>query len=139
MHTKRELLFAGNLLSLAYPVFSLAQETPAPPVPPQPPWMWPGHWHMWSGAWGVGWLCAMLMFLLIVICAVSFYVGRNAGPGHHYWGPWHMMNRSGGMGRPWGDPTYSALQILNERFAKGEISKQEYEEKRAAIRSSTES
>jgi uncharacterized membrane protein len=34
---------------------------------------------------------------------------------------------------PWGDPTYSALQILNERFAKGEIQKQEYEERKAAI------
>jgi uncharacterized membrane protein len=47
-----------------------------------------------------------------------------------------MMDRPSGPGRSRGDPTYSALQILNERFAKGEIQKQEYEEKKAAILSS---
>jgi hypothetical protein len=34
-----------------------------------------------------------------------------------------------------GDPTHSALQILNERFAKGEIDQAEYEERRRALRS----
>lgn len=32
-----------------------------------------------------------------------------------------------------GDPAYAALQILNERFVRGEIQKPEYEEKKAAI------
>ena len=36
-----------------------------------------------------------------------------------------------------GDPTHSALQILNERFARGEIEKDEYEAKKAAILSGT--
>jgi uncharacterized membrane protein len=31
------------------------------------------------------------------------------------------------------DPSHSALQILNERFARGEIQKDEYAEKKAAI------
>ena len=44
-----------------------------------------------------------------------------------------MMDQRPWEGRSGGDPTYSALQILNERFAKGEIQKQEYEEKKAAI------
>jgi len=43
--------------------------------------------------------------------------------GMHRWGPSH----------PWGDPTHSALQILNERLAKGEIQKEEYNERKAAI------
>jgi uncharacterized membrane protein len=32
-----------------------------------------------------------------------------------------------------GPATHSALQILNERFARGEIQKDEYEDKKAAI------
>jgi len=47
-----------------------------------------------------------------------------------------MTDRPWGPGQSGGDPTYSALQILNERFARGEIQKQEYEEKKAAILSS---
>jgi hypothetical protein len=31
------------------------------------------------------------------------------------------------------DPTYSALQILNQRFARGEIQKDQYTEKKTAI------
>jgi uncharacterized membrane protein len=34
-----------------------------------------------------------------------------------------------------GDPTHSALQILKERFARGEIQKGEYAEKKAALQS----
>jgi uncharacterized membrane protein len=32
-----------------------------------------------------------------------------------------------------GDPSHSALQILGERFARGEIQKEEYDHKRATI------
>jgi uncharacterized membrane protein len=35
--------------------------------------------------------------------------------------------------RPWGDPSHSALQILNERFARSEIQKEEYTEKKGAL------
>jgi uncharacterized membrane protein len=37
------------------------------------------------------------------------------------------------MDRLWSDRSHSALQILNERFARGEIQKDEYGEKKVAI------
>jgi uncharacterized membrane protein len=43
------------------------------------------------------------------------------------------MDRPGHVG---GERADSALKILNERFAKSEIQKQEYEEKKATILSS---
>jgi uncharacterized membrane protein len=48
-----------------------------------------------------------------------------------------MMRSSGGGAHrwdaPWRSPSRSALQILSERFARGEIHRDEYEEKKAAI------
>ena len=46
------------------------------------------------------------------------------------------MDRTGfreSMERDWGERSESALEILDKRYANGEIEKQEYEEKKAAI------
>ncbi len=129
MDTRR---FVARLLALVglglLPWLVFAQATS-----PQPsPWDCSAPWrmHMWSGGMGWWWIFPLLFILLMIgMCvAVFYFIGHRSGSGQHF-GPWHMM----GSGRPWGDPTYSALQVLNERFARGEIAKQEYEEKKATL------
>jgi len=97
-----------GVLGLLHPLAAVAQSAQSSPY-----WYGPGPWHM---MWGFAWIFPLFMLLLIVVCVL--FVMR---------GPW------GHSHRPSADATSSALQILNERFAKGEIKKEEYEEKKAAI------
>jgi len=112
MKTKLAAFSTLALFALFQPLLALAQQTE------QPERYWPGPWHMWGGGWGFGWMFPMFLLFAIVVCVAMFVAVRGLGR-HH--------------GRSWNDPTFSALQILNERFAKGEIQKPEYEEKKAAI------
>ncbi len=116
---------------LIEPLAAIAQQT-LPPTGPQPPqgYYRPGPWHMWND--GYGWhfwgMFPMLLLFMFLVCAAIFFFARSSyGHGHRWGPPPHMMNRT------WGDPSHSALQILNERFARGEIQKDEYEQKKAAI------
>ena len=127
METKRSAFLTVVFFALFHPLLALAQQ---PTGPQQPPWDWPGPWHMWG--WGFWWIFPLFMLFMMIICAAIFFLGHRSGSGPHHGGPSGMMDR----GRSWGDPTYSALQILNERFARGEIQRQEYEEKKAVILSS---
>jgi len=101
-----------------------------------PPWGWYGPAHMMGGfGWGFWWMMPLMMLFFFLMCGVFAWVlfGRR---GAHYRGPpWHMM---GGPGGSWQDSTHSGLQILNERFAKGEIDKAEYDERKATILASRE-
>ena len=83
---------------------------------PWPGWSGPGPWHMmWGGGWGFWWIMPLMMFALMILCV--FMMMR---------GPW-------GHRDPHADSTASAMRILNERFAQGLISKDEFEEKKATL------
>jgi len=109
MVTNLKTSFALALFVALAPALALAQTTQQPdPYYYCRGW---GPWHMWGG-WGFGWLFPLLIIVLFV-----FLMMRMPWRHRH----WH------------GDHTSSALQILSERFAKGEISKEEFEEKRSIL------
>ncbi len=106
------------------------------PLPSPPRWDWYGPGHMWGFGWGFWWMMPLMMLLFFLVCAAIFWIvfGRRWSGGMHHWGsPWHMMDHPWSH---WSDPANSALKILNERYARGEIEKAEYEERKATILSS---
>ncbi len=106
----RNCLAAGFVFALASPAPALAQAAQGSPYD----WRDWGPWHMWGG-WGFWWVFPVLMMVFIVSCA--FFMARML------WGHGHSH----------GERTGSALQILSERFARGEISKEEFEDKRSVL------
>jgi uncharacterized membrane protein len=111
--------------ALIEPLEAIAQQTTA-----QPPHAYYGYgpWHMWNDGfgWHFWWMPPLMVLFFLLVCGAMFLFGhRLCGHGEGS-GP-HTTNRTSG------DPTYSALQILNEHFARGEIQKDEYAEKKAAI------
>lgn len=121
------------MLLLFHPWLAFAQQAQQSTAAQQAPWEGSGPWHMWHGDWTFWWVFPLFMLLMIAGCLVVFFFGHKAGCWHAHRGPWHVMDRSPYQGHSWGDPTYSALALLNERFAKGEIPREEYEDKKAAI------
>jgi len=117
-----------TFILLIAPLQAIAQQPPQPPVPPQG-YYGPGPWHhMWGDGygWHFWWMFPLMMLCMIAFFAVIFFFARGlCGHGCPHLGP---PSRMGGS-----DPSYSALQILNERFARGEIKKDEYTEKKATI------
>ncbi len=107
---------------LSEPLQAIAQQT-QPAAPGERYYYGPGPWHMWNDgyAWPFWWIGPLMMLLFFgLVCFAIFSFGRGrCGHGMHRWGS-H-------------DPSHSALEILSERFAKGEIQKEEYAEKKAAI------
>jgi putative membrane protein len=103
-------------LVLTEPLLAIAQQTQVPSAP-QPPqgYYGPGPWHMWGGGYGwPHWWMPIIFFLFFVFCmAMMFFMmgGR-------------MMHRHRGD---------HALDLLNERFARGEISREEFLEKKRDI------
>ena len=72
---------------------------------------WGPHMMEWGGGWGMG--VFMLIFWVVVIVGIAFLV------------KWVVAQSSGGS--PGND---SPLEILKRRYARGEIDKTEFEEKK---------
>lgn len=73
-------------------------------------WGWGGHPMMW-GAWGFGMMFMMILFWGVIIVAVVVGIRWLLGQGKE--------SRSD-----------SALEILRQRYARGEINKEEFETRR---------
>jgi putative membrane protein len=73
-------------------------------------WMWGMHQWLW-GAWGLGMMLMMLVFWGLVIAAIVLGIRWLAGQTH-------------------GPRSDRALEVLRERYARGEIGKDEFEAKK---------
>lgn len=71
----------------------------------------------WDGGWGFGMVLVMLAFLALIVVGVVFVV----------------RSFSEGGRTPSGSGSNRALDILDERFARGEIDRDEYEERRRTL------
>ncbi len=87
----------------------------------------------WYGGWGAGqWIWMVLGMLVFwgVVIALIVALLRWAGPGRS-----EHVHADAGMQGP-GHPAPSAgraLQILDERFASGELTEEEYQARRAVL------
>ena len=119
MYRRLSALLILLFIALMAPLQALSQTAPQ-----SPQWYGPGPWMMWGNGygWQYWWICPLMMlFMIVVFGAIFFSVRRAWGDGSHRREP------------PWRGPGHSALQILSERFARGEIQKDEYEEKKTTI------
>ena len=109
-------IVAAVIGSLGLPAAAWAQGTPGP-GPGGGPWQMMHDWGMGWG-WGGMWLGPLFMIAwLALLVAVIVLLVRWLGGG------------SFGVGSPPRTPR----EILDERFAKGEIEREEYENRRKAL------
>lgn len=96
------------VIAVGSPGILVAQERPYD-------WGWGGHPMMW-GTWGFGMMLMMIVFWVLIIVAVVLGIRWLIGQG--------KTSKSD-----------SALEILRQRYARGEINKEEFETKRKDLAS----
>ena len=115
-------LFLHNFVSAA--LVLAANEVPTQPHPNS--WCYGMPWTTF------GWVFPVMFFIMMIVIFILFMRRRGMGCSWRDWmsyGPGYREN----MNQSFGQQSESAMEILNKRYAKGEIDKQEYEEKKAAI------
>ena len=112
MQMTHSILWLMAFLSGLLPAVALAQQTQGP---------YYGH-HMWNDGWG-GWFFGpimMLVFIAVAVVVIVLLVRWLGGPGSHGGGIHQLHGKT-------------PLDILKERFARGEIDKDEFEERRRIL------
>ena len=128
-HTKLLGAFAVVFAVTALPALAQQQGQTAPNVPTPPYGYGPmGPWHPHPFMTIVGLIVVLLA--IIGMMAIFVWLVRWATRGYPFYGPGfhHVQGGVGGPGRG-----RAALDILDERFARGEIDKGEFEEKRKLL------
>ena len=106
----RSIFWLASALSCVTPVVAQAQQTQGP-----------YYGHMWNGGWH-GWFFGpimMIIFIIVAVVVIVLLVRWLGGAG-----------QGGVLPRP---PGKTPLDILKERFARGEIDKEEFEERRRVL------
>ncbi len=97
-------------------------------------WWW-GDGHMGAAGW-VGFIFMIIVWVLIVAGIVFLIRSLVRGPSGHHPGYWEPTQQGpAGPGTRSGES--EALRLLEERYARGEIDRQEFLQKKADITGQT--